>query len=648
MKLEKASMYSEQTKEHLSLLLDNMPVIVYTCEAEGDFACTYISDSITAVTGYKPDDFVSNPSFWSDHIHTIDKPRIFNNLQKLFKLGHHEHEYRWKIADGSYIWLWDALRLIKLPDGTKSHIVGAMYEITERKCVEEELQLFRELINQSNDAIFVIDPETSRFLDINQQAFTSLGYTRKELLSKKVIDIEAIIPDEFSWKKHIQELREKEKMVLEGAHKRKDGTTFPAEISVQLIPQREKVFMVAVVRNITERKRAEEDLLKQQYFLSKAQEMGKIGTWELDIEKNILVWTDELYRMFELPIGTKLTYEIFLDCVHPDDREYVDREWKAAFNKKPYDIEHRLLMNDGSIKWLREKAILEFDEQGNCLKGIGFAQDITERKRAEEEIKARQREIEEINANLENRVQEEVEKSRQKDYIMMHQARLAAMGEMIGHIAHQWKQPLNALNILMFNIKDSLDDLELNKEMLYALIPTGEKLIEKMSKTIDDFRNFFKPDKQKETFSINKSIKDTLSIVAADFKYHNISVSMNEGEEITILGFHNEYSQVILNIISNAMDAIIAKGIGGEIRIDLFSEDDSAIIGIKDNAGGIPEEIINHIFDPYFTTKEGNKGTGIGLYISKMIIEDHMGGRIDVQNIDDGAEFRIIIPMIQS
>lgn len=135
-----------------------------------------------------------------------------------------------------------------------------------------------------------------------------------------------------------------------------------------------------------ERKRVEDKFLMQQNFLSKAQEIGKIGTWELDIKKNILVWTEETYRIFGLPIGTKLTYETFLNCVHPDDREYVDREWKAAFTKKPYDIEHRLLMSDGSIKWVREKAELEFDGQGNVLKGTGFAQDITERKQEEEKI----------------------------------------------------------------------------------------------------------------------------------------------------------------------------------------------------------------------------------------------------------------------
>ena len=137
---------------------------------------------------------------------------------------------------------------------------------------------------------------------------------------------------------------------------------------------------------IFEREKIEGALLNQKYFLQKAQEIGQIGTWELDIKKNELLWTDENYRIFGLPIGTKLTYETFLNCVHPDDREYVDKEWKAAFNKKPYDIEHRLLV-DGKVKWVREKAELHFNEKDECIRGTGVTQDITERKEAEEELR---------------------------------------------------------------------------------------------------------------------------------------------------------------------------------------------------------------------------------------------------------------------
>ncbi len=142
----------------------------------------------------------------------------------------------------------------------------------------------------------------------------------------------------------------------------------------------------ALETEVTERKKAEKDLIKQRYYLEKAQDIGSIGTWELDIKENNLIWTDENYRIFGIPLGTKLTYEIFLDCVHPDDREYVGKEWKAALNKKPYDIEHRVLV-DGNVKWVREKAELEFDEEGNCVRGIGVTQNITDRRRAEDALR---------------------------------------------------------------------------------------------------------------------------------------------------------------------------------------------------------------------------------------------------------------------
>jgi len=130
----------------------------------------------------------------------------------------------------------------------------------------------------------------------------------------------------------------------------------------------------------------EEALKKQAYFLKKAQEIGCIGTWELDIGKNELTWTEANYKIFGLPPGTPLTYETFLNCVHPDDRAYVDRKWKAAFLKKPYDIEHRLVV-DGKLKWVREKAELEFNAADECVRGIGFTQDITDRKLSEIQVR---------------------------------------------------------------------------------------------------------------------------------------------------------------------------------------------------------------------------------------------------------------------
>jgi C4-dicarboxylate-specific signal transduction histidine kinase len=276
-------------------------------------------------------------------------------------------------------------------------------------------------------------------------------------------------------------------------------------------------------------------------------------------------------------------------------------------------------------------------------------EDITEQKKAENILKDRQLEIKNLNKNLARRVQEEVQKSRQKDFIMMHQSRLAAMGEMIGNIAHQWKQPLNALIFLLYNIKDHFNSSELTRENLDTFIENGDNLIRKMSDTVDDFRNFFKPDKKRVKFCINRIIKESLLLIDASFRFNNISVTLNEEKErISIWGFANEYSQVILNVLNNARDSITSKGIKGEITIDAFSENGHAVVKIKDNGGGIPDHILHKIFEPYFTTKQEGKGTGIGLYMSKVIIEDHMGGSVEVYNNEKGAEFRIVTPIAQS
>jgi signal transduction histidine kinase/CheY-like chemotaxis protein len=285
-------------------------------------------------------------------------------------------------------------------------------------------------------------------------------------------------------------------------------------------------------------------------------------------------------------------------------------------------------------------------EEDTLLESLGnTSAQIIQVSNTEKALRQSEEKYRNLNKNLAKRVREEVERSRQKDFIMMHQSRLAAMGEMIGNIAHQWKQPLNALIFLLYNIKDYHDSDKLTEKRLDKLVEAADKLIRKMSATIDDFRNFFKPNKKKEVFNVNKIVKDTLSLVDASFRFNNISVTLNEEEEITVRGFANEYSQVILNIFNNAKDAIMARGVDGEIKIDISHKDELNVLKIRNNGGGIAEEIKNRVFDPYFTTKEEGEGAGIGLYMSKVIIEEHMNGHINVKNINGGVEFMITTPV---
>lgn len=258
----------------------------------------------------------------------------------------------------------------------------------------------------------------------------------------------------------------------------------------------------------------------------------------------------------------------------------------------------------------------------------------------------RRRDIEGINVNLEEKVAEQAKKAREKDVIMMHQSRLAAMGEMVGNIAHQWRQPLNALGIVLTNIEDAYAHDELDAEALSHKTAKANQLLKKMSTTIDDFRNFFRPNKARERFSLNRAVGEAVSLVEASFKYHNVNITVDEGDPVFIMGFPAEYTQVVLNLLGNAKDAIIGRGAGrGVISIGIRKDGGKGIVSVRDNGGGIPDGIIERVFDAYFTTKDQGKGTGIGLYMSKVIIEEHMNGSIEAANAGDGAEFRIITPV---
>jgi PAS domain S-box-containing protein len=235
------------------------------------------------------------------------------------------------------------------------------------------------------------------------------------------------------------------------------------------------------------------------------------------------------------------------------------------------------------------------------------------------------------------------EELREKEQLLLQQSRLAAMGEMIGNIAHQWRQPLNTLGLIIQELPMNYELGAFTKEHLDASVSRAKQVIYHMSQTIDDFRNFFRPDKEKIPFKINDAVARTISLIEGSFREQRIMIAADAPDDIFIHGYPNEYSQVILNILVNARDAFVDRpsDLPRVVRIRLFRENNRAVLTITDNAGGIPEEILEKIFDPYFTTKGPDKGTGVGLFMSKTIIEKSMNGELSARNSGDGAEFRI-------
>jgi two-component system, NtrC family, C4-dicarboxylate transport sensor histidine kinase DctB len=300
------------------------------------------------------------------------------------------------------------------------------------------------------------------------------------------------------------------------------------------------------------------------------------------------------------------------------------------------------------ITYLEQHEDYELDELLLLIIIIGLFSIIFAIRRVKEANKINMQ-LENINKELEDEVNFQIDQRYKKEQLLIQQSKLASLGEMIGNIAHQWRQPLNTLGLVVQNIHFTYKEDGLNDEFMDKSLNKVNLLTQNMSKTIDDFRNFFKPDKERENFNLNDLTKDTLALVEASFEHSGIKINTLDNSEVFIYGFRNEFSQTLINILNNAKDAIIDKNIEKpEVNIEIGLDNNYSFIKIKDNAGGIPSNIFDKIFDPYFTTKEEGKGTGIGLYMAKIIIEQNMKGKLEVKNINNGVEFTIKIPVYKN
>ena len=224
----------------------------------------------------------------------------------------------------------------------------------------------------------------------------------------------------------------------------------------------------------------------------------------------------------------------------------------------------------------------------------------------------------------------------------MLQSRQAAMGEMIGNIAHQWRQPLNTIGLIVQELPVMYEMGQFDNVYLDAKVKKAMQVIVHMSQTIDDFRMFFRLDNEKILFNVNAVIDKTIALVDVSFRQRGIKIEVCAEEDVHIAGYPNEFSQVVMNLLTNARDALLERQVENpRIVVNLMMRGGKAVCTITDNAGGIKEDIIGRVFEPYFTTKAVDKGTGIGLYMAKTIIDTNMNGALTVSNALAGAEFRI-------
>ncbi len=250
--------------------------------------------------------------------------------------------------------------------------------------------------------------------------------------------------------------------------------------------------------------------------------------------------------------------------------------------------------------------------------------------------------LKQLNARLKKRIQEELQEHLKQEKILLHQCRLASMGEMIDFIAHQWRQPLMNINAILMHMDRTIELQQDSTTYLTQKMDEVTTLTSYMSQTIEDFRSLFKIDKKKILFDVSKSIVQVLELYNSALK--DISVHMNATENIMIYEHQNEFNQVIIILLGNAIEALNQhRNLSKAIYIELHVNAQELSIIVEDNAGGIKHDTISKVFEPYFTTKEDTKGTGLGLYIAKIIVERNMQGNLDVINASQGAKFTITL-----
>jgi PAS domain S-box-containing protein len=380
------------------------------------------------------------------------------------------------------------------------------------------------------------------------------------------------------------------------------------------------IYLLGTAHDITELKRVESALRQNEQFLSFIFDSASFGICVVD-ERGSFVRLNrkfcEILHLNENYLKNKNLFDIFPEADPSTDMKATEWKWESADGEVT-----DLLVTAGSL-------MMEENKQ-HYIYSIA---DITEKNR-----------IEKIH--------------REQEQMLIQQSKLAALGEMIGAIAHQWKQPLNSASLYAQLIEDDYEFNELTKEKLSEYVNEIMHQLNFMAQTVEDFRNFFTPSKTVSEFSITSAVDDVLVLMKSSIDKHKINVEIKtdfKGEDDAyIYGYPSEFKQVMVNLLSNSKDAIDSKRASmppldrrniGNITISIFNTDRETVVELSDDGGGIPAEAVKKIFESYFTTK-GEEGTGIGLYMSRMIIENRMKGTISAGNKNNGALFTMRFPLI--
>ena len=464
---------------------------------------------------------------------------------------------------------------------------------------------FKILFEQSNFFALIVDSK-GKILEINQSFLSLLSKENSIEKEKKIWEYSCWMEKEKKWLKnsienyHLQNKIQKELNLVDS-----NGNKRVLELVLSSFETHEnKTEYVAIALDITLKKEREKEL-KQAYTVFENAHDGIIITDENARIINVNKAFERNTGYFLVDVKGKNPKLLKSDI---QDVDFYKNMWEEINLSSYWEGEIINKRKDGKLYVERLKISTVYNEEKKLINYIALFSDITLQKEQQKLIK-------------------------ENEKILYQQSKMAAMGEMIGNIAHQWRQPLSVISVSASGIKlyqeEGLYSKEDSKDFIEAILNSTKYL----SDTIDDFRNFYKEDLEKINFEVKKSIDKTINLLKTEFIKEDISVIYLGEPNIFIHGIENQFLQVTMNILNNAKDALIEKEIKNRhIFIDVYEENAKTYIEIQDNAGGVNEDIIEHVFEPYFTTKHKSLGTGIGLYMSEEIVTKQLNGKLSVYN----------------